>query len=582
MERRWVIAPPIDDALKTQFPDLDPVVLQLLYNRGRTTQALMDEFLMPDYSQDVHDPYLLRDMKKAIDRIVEAVEKKEKIMIFGDYDVDGVSSVSVLVWTFRDLHIPNVDVYLPDRYSEGYGLNIPAVEEFAKNGVSLLITCDCGTSNVAEIAKANELGIDVIVVDHHKKAPEVPKAFAILNPFFDEETYPEKKLCSTGIAFKLATALFQKLEYGKTLFEKPLPAGWEKWLLDLVAVATIADMMPILGENRTLVKHGLTVLKKSKRVGLKALSQVMGTPLEKISSGTIGFQIGPRLNAAGRLKHANAALQLLTTEDIPEALQLAQELNTTNTERQQVTQKLFAEALAQQPEGDVPALISAVGSGWPSGVVGLVAGRLKETFHRPALAIGRAGDKLVGSGRSVGSFDITAALVESKDYLEHFGGHPMACGFTLKSSDALEPFLASMRKIAERELTDLDRSPEQRIDALITLAQADWNLAETVERFDPFGLAAPEPIFATQNVQLSSLQRMGKDQKHLRLLLSENGATKKAVAFGFGEASAQWDPTLCYDVAYHVGVNEWNGNRELQLQIVDIRPSSTETQSPLQ
>ncbi len=563
--------PPAPPAHCQRFPELDPLVVQLLFNRGRNTEADVAAFLDPDFTRDTHDPYAFRAMERVIARLERALDTGEKIKIFGDYDVDGVCSTALLWHTFRALGT-TVDVYIPDRYTEGYGLNRAAVDAFAKDGVTLLITCDCGTSNVDEIAAAQAQGMDVLVFDHHQRAPRVPAAHAMLNPCFAEETYPCKKLCSTGVVFKVATALLRKRAYGKATRRAPLPDGWEKWLLDLVALATVADLMPLLDENRVFVRYGLTVLRKTRRVGLRALCSVMGTPPEKITAATIGFQIAPRLNAAGRIKHANTAFTLLTTDDPAAALRLAQELDATNAERQQMTTRLFAEAQAQVPQ-ELPIVLAATGEGWPSGVVGLVAGRLKEAYHRPAIAIGKSGDKLVGSGRSVAGFDITSALVEAKEYLRHFGGHPMACGFTLRSAEDLDAFIACLRTAASRALADRDLTPAITLDADLTLAQADWPLAEMVERFEPFGMQAPRPTFAVRNMVLREKTVIGKDQTHVRVLLADGTTVRKGIAFGMANDFADLHPGDRIDCAAHLGMNEWNGNRELQLQLIDVHPA---------
>ncbi len=575
MQRRWQVHRAITEEERNGFPELDPLLVQLLINRGLTTQEQIDEFLNPDYGQDLHDPWLFRDMETAVQRIMQALERQEVIRVYGDYDVDGVSASALLVSVFRALGHTTVDAYIPDRFSEGYGLNTEAIETLAREKVTLLIACDCGTSNVTEIALAKKLGMDVIVVDHHKQPPELPSALAFLNPAFDDEPYPWKKLCSTGVAYKLATALLQRLAYGKHRLAKPLPQGWEKWLLDLVALATVADMMVLLGENRTLVKHGLMVLQKSRRPGLKALAEVMGSPLARVSTGVIGFQIGPRLNAAGRLKHASAAFALLTTDDPVSALRIANELNDTNIQRQQLTEQFCKEAYVQVPADAPPLFITAFGETWPSGVIGLVAGRLKERYHRPALAVGVEQGRIVGSGRSISGFDITEALVASRRYLSRFGGHPMACGFTVSSRADLEPFFAAMRDHAQKKLAGSDLRPILVIDATIPLEAASWDLYSMVQQFEPFGVGAPEPAFLSTGCTVVDFRRVGREGQHLRLQVTGAAGTKKN-CIGFSLADRIPPLTLGehVDLVYRVNVNEWNGNRELQLHLIDCKPSS--------
>lgn len=572
MEKRWDIQSTATSEQLAALPALEPLLAQLLFNRGIATADEADNFLHPDYDE-LHDPFLFRDMQKAVDRIGSAIKEKQSIVLYGDYDVDGVSALSVLFSTFRVLKASdNVQIYIPDRYTEGYGMNSAAVRSFKEQGVQLVIACDCGSSNVQEIGLANELGIDVIVVDHHKQPPDVPAAYAMLNPVFLDEPYPFKKLCSGGVAFKLATALLRSLSYGKGMLDKPLPEGWEKWLLDFVALATIADMMQLVGENRTLVTYGLTVLRKSRRLGLQELAHAASTPLEKATTGMVGFHFAPRLNAAGRLKHANSAFQLLITEDPDEAQKLADELHTTNKERQGLTMKILDEAVKQIPEDDLPVLLVAQGQGWSSGVVGLVAGRLKEKFHRPALAISVGEEKIVGSGRSVFGFDVTSALVESRDHLAHFGGHPMACGFTVLSPEALEPFIASMQKIAERELKAEHLIPKLTIDAEIPFQNVTWDMFSNIEQLEPYGTGNPEPVFCSRDVTVQEVRTVGTEGKHLRLqLMDGQGGVHQGIAFQQGAWSATLKQGSTIDIAYRISVNEWNGHRDLQVEVVDIK-----------
>ncbi len=572
MEKLWEVKPTITPAQLAALPTLDPIVAQLLVNRGIETSEEADLFLHPDY-ETLHDPFLFSAMHKAVDRITLAIKEKQSIVLYGDYDVDGVSALSVLFATFRALKVHDtVQVYIPDRYNEGYGMNEAAVESFHNQKVDLIIACDCGSSNVKEIALANTYGIDVIVVDHHKQPPEVPAAHAMLNAVFEAETYPFKKLCSGGVAYKLVTALLRSLSYGKDMLEKPLPEGWEKWLLDYVALSTIADMMQLVGENRTLVTYGLHVLKKSKRLGLQELARAAGTTLAQATPGTVGFHFAPRLNAAGRIKHANSAFQLLTTEDPSEAKTLAEELHSTNKDRQDLTAKILDEAVKQIPADDLPVLLVAKGEGWSSGVVGLVAGRLKEKFHRPALAISITDDKIVGSGRSVTGLDITQALVESRNNLAHFGGHPMACGFTVLSPESLEPFILSMQKVAERELQAEQLVPKLNVDAEVAFPLVNWELQSHVAQLEPYGMGNPEPTFLAKHCTVQEVKTVGADKKHLRLvLMDENGGTHQAIGFRLGSRIDELKQGSVVDCVFRLTINEWNGHRDLQMEILDLK-----------
>lgn len=575
MEKLWEVKPTVTSEQLAAFPTLDPVTVQLLVNRGIESSSEAERFLHPEYDT-LHDPFLFRDMQKAVDRIISALKEKQSIVLYGDYDVDGVSSLAILFATFRALNVhDNVQIYIPDRYTEGYGMNETAVRSFHQQNVNLIIACDCGSSNVKEIAAANELGMDVIVVDHHKQPPEVPAAYAMLNPVFLEESYPFKKLCSGGVAYKLATALLRSLSYGKDMLDKPLPEGWEKWLLDFVALSTIADMMQLVGENRTLVTYGLKVLRKSRRLGLQQLARAAGATLAQATTGTVGFHFAPRLNAAGRLKHANSAFQLLITEDAQEARQLADELHSTNKDRQELTMKILDEAVQQIPTDDLPVLLVAKGEGWSSGVVGLVAGRLKEKFHRPALAISMTEDKVVGSGRSISGLDITQALVESREHLAHFGGHPMACGFTVLSPKALEPFITSMQTIAERELQTEHLVPKLIIDAEIPLQTVTWDLQMSLEQLEPYGMGNPEPVLCSRNVAVQEVRTVGSDKQHLRLVLAdEKGGTHQAIGFRLGSKIDELKQGSVIDCIFRLTINEWNGRRDLQVEIIAIRETA--------
>lgn len=574
MQKRWLVQPSVTDDTRALFPDYHPLIVQLLINRGLTDPEQFASFLSHSYDEGLHDPFLFRDMQKAVERCIAAVMKNERVILYGDYDCDGVSSVSVLYETFKALGHNDIDVFIPDRYKEGYGLHTEVVERFAAEGAKLLICCDCGTTNVEQVAAAKAKGLDVIICDHHKPAETLPNADALLNPALFEEIYPEKTLCSTGVAYKLASALFQKSEYGAAFGMKPLTPGWEKWLLDLVALATVADMVPLQGENRVLVRHGLSVLRRGRRTGLRALATVMGTPLSRITTHVAAFHIAPRLNAAGRLKHADAAFQLLTTQDQNEAMRLARDLNAVNIERQKLTDAYFHEAIEQVPKENLPLLISAYGETWSSGVIGLIAGKLKEAFQRPALAIANQNGKLIGSGRSVAGFDITNALSRVSDRLEKFGGHAMACGFTLGGLEKLEPFLVSLRAVADEELAEKDLTPELTIDALLQLSQLDWDTLELVEKCAPFGVGSPEPLFATKDVEVAGLERVGQEGKHLRLrVVDAEGNRAHGIGFGKGALGEGLAEGAKVNIAYYLQANEWNGSRRLEIRIADVQPA---------
>jgi len=570
MNHQWKIKPKVPGAVLEKFPEMDPILLQLLYARGMSEQPLIDAFLEPDYSRDVHDPFLFIDMQTAVERIARALAEKERIVVYGDYDADGVCASAVLVETFRALG-GNVEVYIPFRETEGYGLNMAAVDEIHGNGTKLIVTADCGTTNAPEVAYAHGLGVDVIITDHHDEPAEMPTPVAFVNPELARESYPEKHLCGAGVAYKVACALLSHTAYGATLGMKPLLVGWEKWLLDLVAIATVTDMVPMLGENRVLTSFGLSVLKKGRRIGLRELFTGMRSALEDTDEEVIGFQIGPRLNAAGRLDHASTAFKLLTTTDRDEASRFAAELSQKNTERQRITESIVKEAMQQIGDAPSGALLYAVGARWPAGVVGLVAGKLAERFNRPALVLTKAHGQYVGSGRSIEAFDITAALKEVADLLDRFGGHPQACGLSLKNDVDPHELGVRLERIARRRLENRDVTPTIEIDAEVVLDDVNWKLVEDVQRLAPFGMDAERPRFLARGMRVVAVDTVGKDGNHLRLHVRHaTSEVRKTIGFRFGAWVERLKRGDSVDCVFEVGVNEWNSNREIELKLLDL------------
>ncbi len=552
---------------KGEFPELDPLLLQLLWNRGLRTQGEIDEYLNPDWGQDVHDPYLFRDMRKAVERVYEAIGKKESIGVFGDYDADGVCAAATVVSTLRKLGAEVVP-YLPHREREGYGLNEGALRYLNEKGCKLAITCDCGIANVAEVSLANELGLNVIVTDHHRPKDELPPAYAVLHCGLEGETYPWKSLSGGGVAFKFVQGL---LRYEGCQLPAREREMHEKWLLDLVAVSTVADMVPLKGENRTLVSYGLTVLRKNKRLGLKALLEAAGLAPEAIDTYTIGFHIAPRINAAGRMDHANSAFSLLMAQDEGEARELARALNLTNSERQRVTDEMFL--LAEQHIGELSPgqyLVHAFEPLWPLGMVGLVAGKLVKQYNRPALVMCENKGRVAGSGRSgVGGFDLMLALNHCRKYLANYGGHAEAAGFALEKEN-LEPFLRAMEKYASKQMAGADLSPVVQVDAELPLASTGWGAVETVDKLEPVGQANPPARFVSRGLTVSGVQPVGAAAQHVRLVAEGGGATRKFIAFSRPDILTGVPLGSTVDIVYEVGVNEWNGNRELELKVIDV------------
>lgn len=570
--KQWVLRPSAPATLIKTFPELHPYLVQVLFNRGITDQAQIDGFLNLDYGRDVHDPFLFRQMQVAVDRILLAIDRKEKIMVYGDYDADGVTSSTILVEVLRLLGA-DPGIYIPYRKTEGYGLNENAIKECNAQGVNLIVTLDCGTTNRNEVAVANDLGMEVIIVDHHQKPPELPDAVAIINSSFPEEAYPFRHLTSGGLAYKVACALLLASDYGKKLKEpKEIKPGTEKWWLELVAISTIADMAPLTGENRVLVHFGLTVLRKTKRLGLLSLYRTMRVEPGQTDTFTVGFQIGPRLNAAGRLNHASSAYQLLITTDQAEADRFAQELHETNQSRQRMTSQMVDEAIKQIGEVGDRKILFAFNPEWQIGVVGLVAGKLTSKFNLPAIVMGLSGTDIIGSGRSIAAYNIVEGLQAVAEHLGKFGGHPQACGFTLRTPDEREAFMKALGAHAATALDGIDTKAPLEIDAEIDLEKVDWPLVEAIESLEPFGVGNDRPLFVARGLEVADLKTVGTDGKHLRLMVKHNGtAIHKTIGFSFGSWAQRVRMGEKVDLVFEIGINEWNGTKETQLRIVDIK-----------
>ena len=561
---KWIIKEPISEEIQARFPQVLPIILQLLWGRGLRSQEQIDEFLYPDYSQDLHDPWLFSQMDVAVKRIEAAKAKNEKVVIYGDYDADGVCGSVILSKTFQKLGLPSA-VYLPDREKEGYGLNPAAIKKLAENGVKLIITVDCGISNAEEVDLAKAAGLEVIITDHHHLPAKLPAALAIIHPLADKN-YPFKHLAGGGVAFKFAQAL---ISYPS--FAIPDAASFKKWLLDLVAISTVADMVPLIGENRTLVKHGLIVLSKTKNLGLKKLMETAMINPEKIDTYTIGFQIAPRINAAGRMDHANTAYELLITENIEEAITIAYELNRKNSERQALTDKLVAEAKKQLGEitAELPVLF-AWGEKWNAGVIGLVASKLTQEFARPAVALSFDGQTFVASGRSIEEFNLIEALDHFKDYFIKYGGHAGAAGFSV-ARENFEEFKGKFLAYARDRLKGAAFVPKVFIDQQISLPTVGWPLLEMLEQFQPYGQGNARPRFLIRGLKVVLAEAIGRDSSHLRLMVEQNGQQRKIICFGFGDLCDRLASGEMIEAVVELGVNEWNGNREIQLSLIDIK-----------
>lgn len=560
---RWILSESQDDAAASLAAalGLHPLVAKLLSVRGITDEEEARRFLQAGADQ-FHDPFLLKGMAAAADRINKALGNGERIRIYGDYDADGISSTTLMHRLMESLGA-KFDTYIPHRVHEGYGLNREALDQAAEAGVTLIVTVDTGISAKDEIAYATELGIDVVVTDHHEPPELLPEAAAIVNPKQPGCSYPCKELAGVGVAFKLAHAL---------LGTPPL-----EWL-ELAAIGTVADLMPLADENRVIVKLGLERLRNTSNMGLRALFGVAGIDRATISETHVGFSIAPRINASGRMNHANLAVRLLTTENEQEAELLAYELDTLNKERQRIVEEIVKEALAQVEERrlDQRGVIVVSGTGWNVGVVGIVASKLLERFYRPTivLAADPASGTAKGSARSIAGFDIYRALSANSQLLEHYGGHQAAAGLTL----ALEhiPLLEEqLDHLAAEWLKPDDLIPVLKADAACSLTDTTLDCIDQMGKLAPFGSGNPAPRFVFEGVHIAEKRTMGREQQHLKLLLeaaaAETACSVEAVGFGYGTKADGIAPSSRLDVLGELGVNVWNGTRKPQILIQDMR-----------
>jgi len=589
MAKKWNVlpAPPLE--FTNSHPELPTAVAQLLWNRNLRTQTQIDEFLNPDYSQDIHDPFLFQDMEKATDIIFKSISKDENIVVHGDYDADGVCSAAIIITGLRKLGAKNVNVFIPHRETDGYGLNLRTVELLHTQKTNLIITCDCGVSNVPEIALAKKYKIKVIVTDHHTVPAKLPKADAIIHPLVKGEPYPDKGLCGGGVAFKLVQGLLRKYARSHaTLPDGQTFEGFEKWMLDLAAIASIGDMVPLLGESRTITRYGLTVINKTRNVGLKKLLIVAGLADENgqpkrgaYDSYSMSFQIVPRLNAAGRMDHANTAFALLMATDEKEAENLAAQLDKNNVDRRKLTEQYVSEARKQIKETNQEnnPVLFVIGKDWPTGILGLISGKIKDDHYKPAIVMGETNSEINGSGRSIKEFSLIGAMQEMPEVFLKFGGHPQACGFTLKSKELLEEFKTKLIAKAATKTADIDLVPQINIDAEVQLDEVNWKLYDLLQKFEPFGQMNEEPKYISRALTVTAIEPVGQDGKHLRLMVKHGSQLiKKTIGFGLGDinkCAENWKECLKpgdkIDMVFSIGVNEWNGNRELQLTIEDIK-----------
>ena len=563
--KRWTVYSLISPEADVQLEKFPPVLRQLLFNRGYGTDADARAFLKAETDFNT-DPFQLTGMGAAVERLSFSLEHEEPVAIYGDYDVDGVTATALLVQALRAFG-GNAEGYIPNRFDEGYGLNTDALDNLKAKGVKVVVTVDCGIRSPREAEHAREIGLDLIITDHHHPAVgELPPALAVINPKQPGDAYPDKNLAGVGIAFKMAEALFSC---------QPPPASLRPQdLLDLVALGTVADLAPLIKENRSLVRKGLKQIRETKRQGLFSLANVAEMVIGKTTAGQIGFILGPRLNAAGRLESALAAFDLLTTKDFMLAGQLAQQLDVQNRRRQELTRETQekAESLATADDKE-PFLLIAVDKEFNPGVVGLAASRLTEKYYRPAIVAAQSESETRGSCRSIPEFHITDALDKCADLLVRHGGHAAAAGFTVRN-DNLPEFIRRMKEIAESELCNKDLRRNLNADIEIPLSELGFDLLKNLAYFEPTGYGNPEALFVSRDVKVKSSRTVGADGKHLKLTLEDDRRfTVDSIGFRMGELQATLPPRV--DVMYTLEPNEYNGRTSLQLNLKDVRPAGT-------
>jgi single-stranded-DNA-specific exonuclease len=590
---KWLIGDP-DESVANRISKeykVDGLLARLLVSRGIVDPDRIDEFLRGGLKH-LFDPFRMKGMQEAVARIRMAIERQQKIRVYGDYDADGICSTTLMIFLLNRLGA-KFDYYIPHRIEEGYGLNCGAMDEAKRQGVELIITVDTGISAWEEIEYASRAGLDVVVTDHHEPPEKLPDAVAVVNPHQPGCEYPFKSLAGAGVAFKLAQAL---------LGEPPLD------LLEYAAIGTIADLMPLVGENRLFAKLGLERMRETTNLGLKALLDVAGIDRVNVSAGHIGFQVGPRINASGRLESAVQAVRLLTTTDEEEARELAYNLDALNRQRQELVEGIVAEAVAQLEvrmaaagaAEELPKVIVLAQEGWNAGVIGIVASRVLDKYYRPTiiLSIDPETGQAKGSARSIAGFDLYKSLTECADCFTHYGGHKAAAGMTLPVGN-IASLDARLNELAEEWLSPDDFVPCMRADMLCPLEFAQIEQIEQLDGLAPFGMNNPTPRFVFNDLQLTGIKRIGRDQQHLRLTLSQPSAevgagasarasaaanagtgavgradsvwTIEAIGFGLGELAGEISPSARIDVLGELSVNEWNGMKKTQIMIQDLR-----------
>jgi single-stranded-DNA-specific exonuclease len=566
--RHWQVSAPTPPQADQVLNEFHPVLRQILYNRGYVTPEQAQRYLEAQAPHST-DPFSMLGIAAAVERLLAALRQDEPIAIYGDYDVDGVTATALLVTVLKELG-GNVTGYIPNRFDEGYGLNNEALDTLHNNGISLVVTVDCGIRSPDEARHARSLNLDLVITDHHQPAGELPLALAIINPKQPGDTYADKDLAGVGLAYKLVEGLLTAMrKQGWTI---PSGVNYED-CLDLVALGTVADLAPLTGENRSLVRAGLRLMRSPKRQGLQALMAVSGLTPGQISATDIGFGLGPRLNAAGRLDTALDALTLLTTDDYQVAGKIAQQLENQNRERQKITREIQAQAeQIALLDGDNPYLLFAADKDFNAGVVGLAASRLVEQYYRPAIVAKNGEETTRGSGRSIPEFHITEALDQCADLLVHHGGHAAAAGFTVRTEHLAE-LKKRLQAIAYTQLHDLDLRPTLTADAEVKLKHLDMQLLRALDGLQPTGYGNPQAIFISRGLEVKYAKPVGKEGAHLKLSVSDGWLTMDAIAFKLANRLERMPPKV--DLMYTFELNEYNGRQSFQLNVRDLKASGS-------
>jgi single-stranded-DNA-specific exonuclease len=577
MKYLWKTAPEVPVAIANRFEKIDPVWLKLLHSRellvDEVLQRKLEDFLEPEFEK-LLDPFIFKDMTRAVERVWKAIDGGERIWIYSDYDADAVTANALLQQLFRYLGV-SVSVYIPDRFTEGYGLSVDAFKKIHLEGADVVVTVDCGTNSCSEAEFCLENEIDLIITDHHLITGEIPKAFALVNPKNPEDVYPDHQITGVGVAYKFAAAVLADFERVKERVEKiggkPIK-GFEKWLLDLVAIGTIADCHTLLGENRVMVSFGLKVAAKSRWVGMQKLLEVCGLPPGgPISSQDIGFKVAPRVNAAGRLEHAKIAVDLLVSKTPEEALNLAAKLDEINTRRQRLTEMLVSEAREMAIlQGERKVLVVSHPE-WQKGLVGLAAGRLANEYSKPVFVLVKGETESTGSGRGPDSHNLVDLLSNVKDTLIKYGGHKQAAGLTVRT-DKLEEFIAGLETAA---MNVPDTLPELLIEASLSADYLSLDFVKAVNKLQPFGVGNPQPVFLLSGYKVETSRGVGKEGSHWQFNGKFGSVSVGGIGFSMYNRFTELG-TNEIDLVCNLDINEWNGRLRLQLLAIDFREATNE------